>query len=114
MSETHISRAGIVEGVKAKRKGSEVVSLAVSVRFDTMLIDEYAYGSSGETKVDEVQFHVPPNSGINPGDVVVINLDFKSPFGQRFVPALTVGDDNPADELDEDILADEEAIDVDA
>ena len=108
MSETHISRAGIVEGVKAKRKGSEVVSLAVNVRFDTMLIDEYAYGSQGDTKVDEVMFHVPPAEGINPGDVVVMNLSFKSPFGQRFVPALEVGQENPADELDEDMLADEE------
>jgi hypothetical protein len=97
MSETHVSRAGIVEAVQAKRKNSEVVSLAVTVRFETMLVNEYAY-SDNDTRIDEVMFHVPPAEGINPGDVAVMTLDFKSPFGQRFVPALTMnepeGEDN--------------------
>ena len=91
--ETTIERAGIVEGVSARRKNSEVVSLAVTVRFDTMLMDSYAYGENS-TQIDEVTFSVPPNSGINPGDVIVMTLGSKSPFGQRFVPALTVGEDD--------------------
>jgi hypothetical protein len=104
MSETHVSRVGIVDAVQAKRKNSEVVSLAVTVRFETMLVNEYSY--SDETRTDEVIFHVPPAEGVNPGDVVVMGLSFKSPFGQRFVPALTMADnENPADELDEDMLA---------
>jgi hypothetical protein len=89
--EQQITRAGIVEGVSARRKNKEVVSLAVNVRFDTMLVDSYAYGE-GTTQTDEVSFSLPPNSGVNPGDVVVMDLTFKSPFGQRFVPALSVGD----------------------
>ena len=104
MSETHIHRAGIVDRVAAKRKGSEVISLAVTVRFETMLANEYAYNS--EQQVDDVTFHVPPAEGVNPGDVVIMNLSFKNPFGQRFVPALEVGE-NPADELDEDALEDD-------
>jgi hypothetical protein len=114
MSETHIHRAGIVDRVAAKRRSSEVVSLAVTVRFETMLANEYAYNN--EQQVDEVTFHVPPSEGVNPGDVVIMNISFKNPFGQRFVPALEVG--NPADELDEDALAEAAAerddIDVDA
>jgi hypothetical protein len=93
MSETHVSRAGIVDAVQAKRKNSEVVSLAATVRFETMLVNEYAYGDN-ETRIDEVVFHVPPAEGINPGDVVVMDLTFKSPFGQRFVPALTMNEDS--------------------
>ena len=101
MSETHVSRAGIVEAVQAKRKNSEVVSLAITVRFETMLVNEYAY-SDQETRIDEVIFHVPPAEGVNPGDVAVMDLSFKSPFGQRFVPALTmnevVDDDEDGDD----------------
>jgi hypothetical protein len=91
MSETHIHRAGIVDRVAAKRKGSDVISLAITVRFDTMLVNEYNYGDN--TQIDEVTFHIPPAEGVNPGDVVIMNLSFKSPFGQRFVPALEVGED---------------------
>lgn len=107
MSE-QISRAGIIDGVTARRKndGNEVVSLGVKVRFDTYLNKTYNYGEQ-KTEVDEVMFSMPPNSNVNPGDVVVMTLDFKSPFGQRFVPALTMSDENPADVLDEDMLADE-------
>ena len=103
--ETQIDRAGIVEGVKARRKNTEVVSLAVTVRFETMLVDSYAY--SDDTVVDEVVFSVPPNSGVNPGDVVVMSLGFKSPFGQRFVPALTMSDE--LDDVDEDYDEEDDA-----
>jgi len=96
--ETVIERAGIVEGVKARRKNTEVVSLAVTVRFETMLVDSYAYGNT-ETQTDEVIFSLPPDSGVNPGDVVVMSLAMKSPFGQRFVPALTVS--NEEDDAEE-------------
>lgn len=99
--EQHISRAGIVDAVSARRRNSEVVSLAVNVRFETMLVDRYAYGDSS-TQTDEVVFSVPPNSGINPGDVVVMELSFKSPFGQRFVPALSVGDEEAIDDEEDD------------
>ena len=94
--DTTIERAGIVEGVKARRKDSEVVNLAVTVRFEAMLRDSYAYGEN--TVVDEIVFTVAPNSGITPGDVVVMPLGSRSPIGQRFVPALTVSNEEEDDE----------------
>jgi hypothetical protein len=44
---------------------------------------------------------LPVDSGVNPGDVAVINVAFQSPFGQRFQPALEASTNG---EEDDDVL----------
>ena len=105
MSETYIYRAGIVEGVKAQRKNETVEYLAATIRFETELKGTY-YGE--ENRVDDITVAVAANEGVNPGDAVVMSLQFKSPFdGKRFQPALEVSED-PTDVIDEDILINED------
>ncbi|GAF70568.1 unnamed protein product [marine sediment metagenome] len=106
MSE-YIRRAGIVKGVTAKEYGGEYRHLSVQVSFETQEPTAGWQSGSGEKKVDEFNFTLPIGSPVNPGDVAVVTMEFESPFGQRFKPALEVGVENPADVLDEDMLADE-------
>ena len=99
MSETHIHRTGIVDTVQAMRKKGQVVNLRTTIRFETEVEDSYAY--EDKNAVDEVMMSLPAHEGVNPGDVVIMNISFKDPMGRRFQPALEVGE-NPFDELDED------------
>ncbi len=100
MNESFINRVGIVDVVKAVRSKSEVVNLAVTVRFGTTLSDGNSWSTDPQT--DVVTFSLPPGEGVNPGDVVVLNLAFKAPFGQRFAPSLSVGEPDEVDEDGED------------
>ena len=109
MMSEYIRRAGIVKGVTAKEYQGQYKYLAIEVAFETE--EEVAYYSNSDKKVDEFMFTLPLGSPVNPGDVAVVTMEFEKPFGQRFKPALEVS--NPADELDEDLLA-EDAVEVDA
>lgn len=93
---TQIIRVGIVDGVKARRKSGEVLSLAITVRFETELQSIYNYGDD-KVEIDDVQFSVPATSGINPGDLVTLDVRFQSPEGQRFQPALEASTTSTAD-----------------
>ena len=91
---------GVVDSVKAVRASGtdEVLHLRASIHFDKS--DEFTSMYGGGVTMDW-DLPVPVDSGINPGDVVSCELSILSPFGQRFAPALTVGD--PRDEgFDED------------
>jgi hypothetical protein len=98
MSTTHINRIGIVDGVEARRKDGQVVHLLANVRFETEIANEYGYGE--KMRVDVIQIALGTSENVNPGDVVVLNVEFTSPLAQRFQPALTVGDE-PEDQVDE-------------
>jgi hypothetical protein len=87
---TIVSRVGIVDAVAARRDSGEVKYLVASVRFETEIEDEYSY--SDKKRVDNVDIAVPVAAGVNPGDVVELHVQFISPFGQRFQPALTVSE----------------------
>ena len=102
MSETHINRIGIVDAVEARRKDGQVAYLVANIRFETEIANEFGYGE--KQRVDNLAIALGTGENVNPGDVVILNVSFKNPMGQRFQPALEVG--NPADELDEDALAD--------
>ena len=102
MSETYVNRIGIVDAVKAIRADGQVKYLVATARFETEIPNEYGYGE--KQRVDSVDIAVGVSENVNPGDVVVLNATFRSPQAQRFQPALEIG--NPADELDEDALAD--------
>lgn len=90
-----VSRPGIVDKVHARRKGGDVVRLDVMVRVQTEFPQTYY---TDEAHVDEMMFSMPPDSRVNPGDVVSINMQFAAPFGQRFKPALE------ASTSDDDVL----------
>jgi len=96
MSTTQIYRLGIVEGVRARRKAGEVKSLNVTARFKTDLETIYNYGDD-TVEIDEIDFSVAPTSGINPGDLVTIEVNFTSPDGQRFLPALETSSQESVD-----------------
>ena len=104
MNETYIQRIGIVDAVKAKRKDSseqrEVMFLTATVRFETELETGANYGDKHRT--DVVEIAVGAREGVNPGDLVAMTLTFTSPTGQRFQPALEVGEDVETYELDDD------------
>ena len=87
-----ISRVGIVDKVEAVRQKKEVVRLDVTIRVETMLASIH-YGEDLHT--DHYKVAMPPDSPVNPGDIVAVSFEFQSPFRQRFVPALDVsnGDD---------------------
>jgi hypothetical protein len=108
MTETYINRIGIVDAVRAIRADGQVKYLVATARFETEIPNEYGYGE--KQRVDSVDIAIGTGEGVNPGDVVQLNVSFTSPQAQRFQPALNIG--NPADELDEDMLA-EEAIERD-
>jgi hypothetical protein len=88
---TPISRLGIVEGIEAQRKDKDVKYLSASLRFETELDGTY-YNEA--TKIDTITISLPVSSGVNPGDAVIAEFTFQPPIGERFVPALTVGDDS--------------------
>lgn len=94
MSDEHISRVGIVDSVSARRHGGEVKHLRVRVRVEAD-VPSAEWVASGETKVqiDEISLSLPVESGVNPGDIVVLSASFKSPFGERFQPALEIGEE---------------------
>ena len=92
-----VARVGIVDRVAAYRIRDEVTYLAVTVRFETPFKGS---SYSDEKKVDNVEIAMPPDSGVNPGDVVSLSLGFKSPFGQRFNLALEATNG----EEDDDVL----------
>jgi hypothetical protein len=102
MSQTYINRIGIVDAVEARRKDGQVVYLVASVRFETEIANEFGYGE--KQRVDNLAIALGVGDNVNPGDIVTFNATFTPPMAQRFQPALEVG--NPADELDEDALAD--------
>ncbi len=89
--DTVITRIGIIDGVKAMRKGKEVKHLVAKMRFETDLEGAY-YGD--DDKVDEIEVSFPVSSGINPGDLIELTVRVTSPTTARFVPALTVGADD--------------------
>lgn len=96
----HVVLKGIVDGIKAvRRSGSdEVLHLKATIHFD--FDDEYK-GVYGGIVTEDWTLPLPVDTTVNPGDVVSIEMSILSPFGQRFAPALTVGD--PRDEgFDED------------
>lgn len=92
--------SGVVDSVKAVRQSGtdEVLHLRATIHFDASKEFTNTYGGGVTMDWD---LPIPVDSGINPGDVVSVELSILSPFGQRFAPALTVGD--PRDEgFDED------------
>lgn len=93
---TQILRIGIVDGVRARRKSGEVKSLAITARFETDLDTIYNYGDD-RVEVDNIEFSVPASSGINPGDLVTLDIRFQSPEGQRFQPALEASTEESVD-----------------
>ena len=94
MNEDYLlERIGIVDGLTAKRRKKEVTSLEAKVRFDTEL--ESSNEWSSEPITDTVLINLPPGVDVNPGDLVHLSLRVTKPFGQRFVPALEMGDPEP-------------------
>ncbi len=87
--DTVITRIGIIDAVKAMRKGSDVKHIVATLRFETDLAGTY-YGE--ENKVDEMLVSFPVGEAVNPGDLVELTVRVTSPFGARFAPALPVGD----------------------
>lgn len=94
-----ISRVGIVDGVRAKRKGEEVVYLMATIRFETELVNELSY-SSDKNRIDTVDIAFPVNAGVNPGDVVTMDIVTQTMI-DRFMPALEAGttEDEPETEV---------------
>jgi hypothetical protein len=93
--------AGIVDSVSAVRKSGsdEVLYLKARLHFEFDK-DEYQ-GIYGGLVTQDWELPLPIDSGINPGDMVAVQIQVVSPFGQRFAPALEMGD--PRDEgFDED------------
>ena len=111
MSE-FIRRAGIVKGVQARKHKQEFVNMRVDLEFKTEeRVAGYVYDDA-DKQIDDMIVTLPIGTPVNPGDAVVITMEFVSPLGQRFKPALEVG---TQDTLDEDWVAEaEDAIDVDA
>ena len=102
MSEIFVHN-GIVDKVRAVRRQDEVQYLEATVhlKFDE---DQYQGQYGGQVTYD-LALPLPIGTEVNPGDVVQVHMNFINPFGKRVMPALEVGDENPADELDEDMLA---------
>jgi len=111
MSFETIILSGIVDKVRAVRRSSSDEVLYLEATIHVKMDEDTYHGQYGGAVTTELAIPVPVETSINPGDVAAINIETVNPFGQRFKPALEVG--NPADELDEDMLADE-AADVDA
>jgi len=101
MTETgYLTRAGIVDRVEAVRKSGEVLRLNVKVRVETEYSTQYY---NDDKHIDEMVFSLPVDSGVNPGDLVSISMQFANPIGQRFQPALeasTVDEDEDDDVLE--------------
>jgi hypothetical protein len=96
-----LSRAGIIDEVKAIRHDKQVTSLQATIRFDTGMRDSYQYSQSSAIQVDKLIVTFPVLAGINPGDLVQFDMLIESPLSQRFAPALEVGvidDDEDEDE----------------
>jgi len=86
----YYNQTGIVDKVRAVRNNAgEVLRLDVTIRVETGL-DTTSYGQ--DQHVDEVTVGMPVDANVNPGDVVSLALHFTNPFGQRFQPALEVGE----------------------
>lgn len=100
MSEL-FAQNGIVDKVRAVRRNDEVQFLEATVHIK--MGDEYQ-GQYGDKVTSDMLVPLPIGTTVNPGDVVAITMSFVNPFGQRFQPALEVG--NPTDVLDEDMLED--------
>ena len=102
-----LSRAGIVDRVEAVRNSAgDVIRLNVKVRAET----EYQQTYYRDNKhVDEIVFSLAVDSQVNPGDVVSIQMQFASPFGDRFRPALeaSTGDDDALEVMVEDGMVEE-------
>ena len=99
-----ISRTGVVDKVQAKRRKGEVVYLEALIRFETGLVSSYDY--TQDIRIDEISVAFGPLAGINPGDLVQMDLVIQSPLTQRFAPALEasvtdVDDDDDDDDDDE-------------
>lgn len=97
-----VSRPGIIDKVRAVRKAGEVVRLDVMVRVETEFAQSYY---SDDKHVDEMSFSMPADSQVNPGDVVSINMQFASPFGERFQPALEASTTDDDDVLEVEVEA---------
>ena len=94
---------GIVDRVRAVRRNDEVQYLEASIHIKMGEEDSGQYG--GEVTID-LPVPLPTTTQVNPGDVVSVQMQFVNPFGQRFMPALEVSQENPADVIDEDLLED--------
>ena len=103
MSSEIISLGGIVDKVRAIRRSSGDRVLYLEATVHVKMDEDIFEGQYGGAVTTELAIPVPVNTTINPGDVATIHIQTVNPFGQRFAPALEVG--NPADELDEDMLA---------
>ena len=98
-----ISRTGVVDRVQAKRRKGEVVYLEAMIRFKTGLVSSYDY--TQDIRIDEISVAFGPLAGVNPGDLVQMDLVIQSPLTQRFAPMLeagTVDDDDDDDDGDDD------------
>ena len=92
--------AALVFAFFRRSSSDEVLYLEATIH---VKMDEDIYHSQyGGAVTTELAIPVPVETSINPGDVAAINIETVNPFGQRFKPALDIG--NPADELDEDAL----------
>jgi len=90
---------GIVDKVRAVRVNGEVNHLEATIHIK--LGDEYKGTYGGEVTM-ELAVRLPVRSNVNPGHVVQASFTFMDPFGQRFNPALEMGQDE--DDGGDDVL----------
>jgi len=91
-----LSRAGIIDEVKAVRHDNVVTSLAATIRFETEHRDSYQFSRESAIQIDKLVVTFPVEAGINPGDLVTFDMMVQSPMTARFAPALeaSVTDDS--------------------
>jgi hypothetical protein len=103
MSEIFVHN-GIVDKVRAVRRSSSDEVLYLEATIHIKMDEELFTSQYGSPVTSDMTVPLPIGTEVNPGDVVAIHMQFVNPFGKRFHAALDVGE-NPADELDEDMLA---------
>ena len=90
---------GIIDKVRAVRGNDDEV-LYVEATIHVKMGDDYK-GVYGYDVSTELVLPLPVTTEVNPGDVAEVTFSTRNPFGQRFVGALTVGnEDEDEDALD--------------
>ena len=99
-----LSRTGVVDEVKAIRHDDVVSSLQATINFKTGLRDSYQYSATDKIQIDKLVVSFGALAGVNPGDLVQMDLVIQSPLTQRFAPMLEAGtvDDDDDDDGDDD------------
>ena len=81
---------GIVDKVRAVRNSSDevrYVEATVHVKMDESYKSQY-----GSDVTIDLPVPLPIGTGVNPGDVVSVYMQFVNPFGKRFMAALEMPD----------------------